>query len=76
MANDEWLVARSVEWRDETFVGGVVSLCTVEMRGVVSRVPNADVVRYREGWDMGMFSDQLRQVLRRLGRAPLFTMVR
>ncbi len=24
---------------------------------------------------MGMFSDQLRQVLRRLGRAPLFTIV-
>jgi predicted permease len=28
-----------------------------------------------EGWVMGTFGDQLRQVLRRLGRAPLFTIV-
>src|SRR5580704_12553286 len=38
-----------------------------------SATPNA--FRSREVQDMGNFADQLRQVLRRLGRAPLFTAI-
>src|ERR1700736_2308401 len=38
-----------------------------------SATPNA--FRSREVQDMGKFGDQLRQVLRRLGRAPLFTAI-
>src|ERR1700736_4211699 len=38
-----------------------------------SATPNA--FRSREVQDMGKFGDQLRQVLRRLGRAPLFTLI-
>src|SRR6202048_2171500 len=38
-----------------------------------SATPNA--FRSREVQDMGNFADQLRQVLRRLGHAPLFTAI-